>query len=139
MLERDFQAKVIKEIKKMFPDCFVASVPTHDIIGKRAYKYAQLSKYKIVCGTNLINNKMNSRRQWRISLKDTLYIDDLCMMGVGWWQYQEELPNAYTKILLRRLFGKKCIHSVRDGYTKKKLAEIGIDRIRFVTSHPWNS
>lgn len=122
----DYCKRILTDI---FADSFVASVPTHDVIGERAYKYAQMSKYKIVCGTNLINNKMNSRRQWRISLKDTLYVDDLCLMGVGWWQYQEKKPNAYTRMLLRRLLGKNCIHSVRDEYTKKKLADIGINNV----------
>lgn len=122
----DYCTEIISEI---FDDCFIASVPTHDIIGERTYIYSKLAKYRIVCGTNLINNRMNRRRQWRISLLDSFHINNLCLMGVGWWQYEDKKPNFYTRKLLSNLLGRNCLHSVRDEYTKFKLQEIGFSNV----------
>ena len=59
---------------------------------------------------------------------DTLFIKNVILMGVGWWQYQKK-PNAYTKFLLKKVLHKKMIHSVRDEYTRKMLNSVGINNI----------
>jgi polysaccharide pyruvyl transferase WcaK-like protein len=49
-------------------------------------------------------------------------------MGVGWWQYQNK-PNSYTESLYKAVLSNKYMHSVRDSYTKKMLASIGINNV----------
>lgn len=119
---------VTKEIFKIFKDSFYVTVPTHDIIGKMSYNQIKTSDIKLVCGTNLLSSNMNKYNQWKINLYDSLYLKDIILFGVGWWQYQK-LPNLYTKILLKKILSKDKLHSVRDSFTEKQLKAIGINNI----------
>ena len=115
-------------IKEGFPEAFVAKVPTHEKISTSSYEILHKSDFRIVGGTNLLSSNMNSYHQWNINLFDSLFLDDVILLGVGWWQYQEE-PNYYTKLLLERVLSNDHIHSVRDKYTKEKLNSIGFDNV----------
>jgi len=82
--------------------------------------------YKVVCGTNLLRGKLNRHfRPWDISVFNAKEAEGSILMGVGWWQYGDEI-NHYTKKLYRRVLSDKYTHSVRDEYTKKQLNKIGI-------------
>jgi len=123
---------IIDSVKKILFDVFkevsIINIPTHDIISKVSYKYMKESDFKIVGGTNLLSSNMNSYNQWKINLWDSLFIKDVILMGVGWWQYQKK-PNLYTKILYHRVLHKGYLHSVRDNYTKRQLESIGINNV----------
>ena len=86
----------------------------------------------LIGGTNLIHSRMDEKQQWVISLDALESIDKpMSLMGVGWRQYQDEVPNAFSSALLARLLPVETnlTHSVRDDYTKKKLSEIGVSSI----------
>jgi len=119
---------VRKELNNIIPDSFFVELQTHDKLGKVSYKNLKKSDFCIVGGTNLLSSNMNSYNQWKINLIDSIFLKDVVLMGVGWWQYQKN-PNLYTKILLRRILSRKFLHSVRDNYTKKKLESIGISNV----------
>lgn len=127
----DYSYKVIKEV---FGDSFLVNIPTHDIIGKHSHRHSKQSKYKILCGTNLLKSSNKKNSQWKISLKDSVYLQDVCLLGVGWWQYQNK-SNIYTKILYNRVLSKNLIHSVRDSYTEKKLKSMGITNVINTACH----
>lgn len=119
---------VLQELKRIFPNEGVVGLPTQDIIGAVSKRVAAKANHRIVGGTNLLSSHMLRYKQWKINLLDTLGLRDVTLMGVGWWQYQNS-PDIYTKTVLRRVLSSKKIHSVRDEYTKSKLATIGINNV----------
>lgn len=95
---------------------------------KRELRILKNCDYVIVGGTNLLSSNMNRYRQWVIDLWDTFHLKDVILLGVGWWQYQPD-PNVYTRILVRRILNRRKFHSVRDNYTKKQLARVGLRNV----------
>lgn len=82
----------------------------------------------IVGGTNLLSSNMDEYNQWKIDLVDTLRLRPVVLLGVGWWQYQRP-PNEYTRLLLNRILDRRLMHAVRDDYTARQLAGIGITNV----------
>lgn len=119
---------VNKVIYDLFENDMVFETLTHDAISKPGYKLNKIADYSFVGGSNLLSSNMNRYNQWKVNLKDSLFLDDILLLGVGWWQYQKK-PNLYTKILFKRLLSNNKIHSVRDSYTEKMLKSIGINNV----------
>lgn len=115
-------------LNDLFPDNLFIRIPTHEVISKRSYEYMKDSCFMIVGGTNLLSSNMNFYNQWKVSLWDSFFVEDIILMGVGWWQYQKK-ANWYTSLLYKRLLNKNYLHSVRDSYTEKYLKSIGITNV----------
>ncbi|MBP1950560.1 polysaccharide pyruvyl transferase family protein [Virgibacillus litoralis] len=126
------------ELKELFIDAFYVNLPTHDRIGVSSYKHIRSSDYTFACGTNLLSSNMLVYKQWKVNPIDTFFLNNVCLLGVGWWQYQKS-PDLYTRLLLKRALSKDLIHSVRDSYTENMLREIGVNNV-INTSCPtmWN-
>jgi polysaccharide pyruvyl transferase WcaK-like protein len=119
---------VKKELRDLFQnDMFFYSL-THDKISKATYRLNKISDYSFIGGTNLLSSNMNRYNQWKINMFDSIYLKNIILLGVGWWQYQGE-PNFYTKYLLKKILHKNVIHSVRDSYTETMLNSIGINNV----------
>lgn len=112
----------------LLPNSFFTSLPTHDSIGKAAREKLQKCDIDIVCGTNLLSSKMNKYRQWKFSDGDLKYLPKTCLLGVGWWQYEEK-PNLYTQYILKKILSNGNLHSVRDRYTQEMLRSVGIENV----------
>lgn len=119
---------VQRELGRLFPHSPMVTMPTHDRLGDEAYKLLSQSTHAFVGGTNLLASHMDAYRQWRIGGDEILRLRDLILLAVGWWQYQEGV-NDYTKLLLGRVLHRTRLHSVRDGYTARKLAEAGLTNV----------
>jgi len=119
---------VLRELNNIFQNEYIMSVSTQQYPDWHLLKRIYEADYKFVGGTNLLSSNMNAYNQWKIRLHYTPIISNVILMGVGWWQYQEE-PNNYTKLLLNRVLSKKYYHSVRDEYTADKLRGIGIKNV----------
>lgn len=115
-------------LNNVFDEPLLIHIQTHDVISRTSYSYMKASDFILLGGTNLLSSNMNSYNQWKVSLWDTLFVKNIILLGVGWWQYQEK-PNLYTKLLYKSIFSKKYIHSVRDGYTEQQLKSIGITNV----------
>jgi polysaccharide pyruvyl transferase WcaK-like protein len=50
------------------------------------------------------------------------------MMGVGWYHDQAS-PDPYTAWLFKSIFARDRLHSVRDGYSKRKLEGLGFENV----------
>lgn len=122
---QDYCMSIFKDI---FGESMFVSIPTRSKLTKRNYSHIKSSDFSFVCGTNLLASNMRKRKQWDIDLKDTLYIKQAVLFGVGWWQYQET-PDLYTKSLLKRILSNNLLHSVRDSYTENQLKSIGITNV----------
>ena len=60
--------------------------------------------YVFLGGTNILSSDMNRTSEWRLRLRDILWLHNVILMGVGWWQYQTKKPNLYTQVLLSQNF-----------------------------------
>ncbi|MCJ8319607.1 MAG: polysaccharide pyruvyl transferase family protein [Colwellia sp.] len=119
---------VNRELKTMFANDMHFYSLTHDKVSTEAYNLNKISDYSFVGGTNLLSSNMNRFNQWKINLKDTFFLKDIILMGVGWWQYQQK-PNLYTRYLYKKVLNKDILHSVRDSYTESMLKSIGITNV----------
>ncbi len=119
---------VDREIYNLFYNDMIFETLTHDVVSKPTYRLNKTSDYSFVGGTNLLSSNMNKYNQWKINLIDSLFLNNVILMGVGWWQYQKE-PNLYTKYLLKSVLDSKILHSVRDSYTEKMLKSVGINNV----------
>jgi polysaccharide pyruvyl transferase WcaK-like protein len=115
-------------LSNLCKDRLFVQVPTHDWISKESHLLMQQSEKIIIGGTNLLSSNMNSYKQWKIGFWDSLFVNNIMLMGVGWWQYQQK-PNYYTKLLYNRLLSDRHLHSVRDSYTEQQLRSIGFSNV----------
>ncbi|MBD2230084.1 polysaccharide pyruvyl transferase family protein [Phormidium tenue] len=122
------QESVKRELRNIFPISEIFSLSTQDFIEPEKIKFVRNSSHVFVGGTNLLSSKMRDYKQWKISFIDAIQIQKAVLFGVGWWQYQDK-PDLYTSLLLKTALSSKYIHSVRDGYTQRKLEEIGFRNV----------
>lgn len=115
-------------INEMFPEAMVLHTATHEKISRPTYRVAKQSDLSFVGGTNLISSNMNSYNQWKINLIDSWFINNIILMGVGWWQYQKD-ANAYTRYLLKFVLNHDVLHSVRDSYAETMLRKAGFNNV----------
>jgi polysaccharide pyruvyl transferase WcaK-like protein len=116
------------ELTDLLPREQVITVPTQEVISPISIQRAKLATHRLVGGTNLLSARMGQYKQWQITLRQSLSLHDVTLMGVGWWQYQDE-PDLYTRTILRNVLSRQKPHSVRDEYTRKKLLSIGIENV----------
>ncbi|MGY6560046.1 MAG: polysaccharide pyruvyl transferase family protein [Nitritalea sp.] len=119
---------VKEQLNALFPDYMKFYAVTHDVVGKATYDLVRQSNYSFVGGTNLLSSNMRSYNQWKINLKDAVYMKDIILLGVGWWQYQRD-PDLYTRTLFRRVLNREILHSVRDSFTEQKLHAMGLKNV----------
>ena len=116
------------ELKDLFPSSFFINLPVDDI-KTNARKYNALSSISFVGGTNILNSDIRRYRQWDLCLHNIYRLSNIVLMGCGWFQYENKPVTAYTRWAFKRIFSPRYLHSVRDNYTKQKLASIGIESI----------
>lgn len=115
-------------IEKVFRDAFIIKLQYLEKFGRPSHRHIRESKYTFFGGTNALSSQMNRYSQMGFTLADAMRVNNVVLVGVGWWQYQKE-PNLYTRYLLRRILHRDVIHSVRDEYTKNHLLSIGIENV----------
>jgi len=111
---------------------FFTHLPTHDYLGKVGRSKLRHADLSIVCGTNLLTSHVLSYKQWMIDLASLFSIQNIKLMGVGWWQYQDE-PDLLTRSILLRILDNGHLHSVRDRYTENKLKQIGLTNVIYTS------
>ena len=119
-------------VDKIFPNSFYVEYPTHLSIGLlESIKYKKNHNYdfSFVLGSNLLKSSfLGLKNQWKITYLQSFFVNKVILLGVGWWQYKN-MPNFYTKQLLKKLLSRDYLHSVRDEYTKLMLNKIGIHNV----------
>ena len=119
---------VEQTVREMFPHDFIYNVPMMEYIdyGKPLVRDAD---YIFVAGTNALSNDMNCHGNWRMRARDLLWMKNIILLGVGWWQYEEERLAWSTRYRLKHVLSQSLHHSVRDSYTLRKLEALGIKAI----------
>lgn len=123
------------ELNDIFNNRFQYNIPYQQVT-KSLKKCFDQSDYVFFGGTNSLSSFMNKYRQWDINLRKTAYVKDVIMLGIGWWQYQDD-PNYYTKLILNRALNKEYYHSARDSYTEEKLKKLGFKVINTGCPTTW--
>lgn len=116
---------VMKELAK---DAFLIRLPTHEYPGRASRRLLRHADLAVVGGTNLLSSNMNRYRQWKLHMWDSPPRTPVILLGVGWWQDQNN-PNVFTRLFLANMLSKKHMHSVRDGYTQSKLKTAGFENV----------
>ncbi|ALV21537.1 polysaccharide pyruvyl transferase family protein [Carnobacterium antarcticum] len=112
-------------LKNTFP----IEISTHLPLSYYYMRHFKNAEYKFVLGSNLLKSTIfGFKKQWDINLRMAKITGPVVLVGVGWWQYNNE-PNLYTKLLLKTILSKQYIHSVRDEYTLNMLKSIGITNV----------
>jgi hypothetical protein len=119
---------VMRELRELLPNFQWVSVPTQMPLTADELELAAGSDLLIVGGTNLLSSHMQQYRQWHISPAEAVRLHRVVLMGVGWWQYQDE-PDAYTRSVLLSALSPRLPQSVRDNYTSQKLCGIGMTNV----------
>ena len=115
-------------MNEIFPEAMILHTATHEKISRPTYSMVKQSDFSFVGGTNLISSNMNRYNQWKVNLIDGLFLKDIILMGVGWWQYQNA-ANAYTRKLLKSVLNHEVLHSVRDSYAEMMLKKAGFNNV----------
>lgn len=131
---------VEEELEELCNDKFVVKASTHLPISNMLQSIGRLpdslseidkSKYKFVCGTNLLQHNMLHRcNQWNIDVFNSKAINGAVCLGVGSTGYSiDKKVKWYTKILYKKVLSDKYIHSVREDKSKVLLDSIGIKSV----------
>ena len=118
-----------RQIEFLLNKSFVTEISTHMPMTYYYMRLLKNSDHLFVLGSNLLKStSLGFKRQWDITLKNSLYVNNVKLIGAGWWQYGNN-PNLYTKLLYKSVLDKNILHSVRDEYTKNVLNDMGIKNV----------
>jgi hypothetical protein len=120
-----------KELDSMFMEEMFDYFATHKVLTKEELNRAWLNPLAFVCGTNLLRGSWRfkaEKNQWSISFLDGFKMQPAILLGVGWNNYRKK-TKLRAKIFYRNSLRKDILHSVRDNYTKDKLASCGIHNV----------
>ncbi len=117
-----------RELLQLFPREQFLQLTTHDGISSVGISRANKAKYRFICGSNLIGGKMFTSRQWNVGPLDVLRLREVVTLGVGWQKYRNQ-TSLYSRWFYQALFSKQYQHSVRDNYTRLRLAEAGVKNV----------
>lgn len=109
-------------------EAHVDRVASHERMSSKSRNMIARSDYAIAGGSNLLSSHAGVRSVWKLSPLDAVLGRKFVMMGVGWYHDQGR-PDPYTAWLYRSLFARDRLHSVRDGYTQRKLEALGVGNV----------
>ena len=114
-----------KQLREIFPESYFFHASTHEYNRRASYKFIKHTSDQIVCGTNLMHNKMYLFNQWKINWIDAAFLN-ATFMGVGTSAYYKNL-DFYSKKLYHAVLSKDRLQSVRDGHTLELMHKIGFE------------
>lgn len=110
-------------ISEVLPNAYVFRVATHEYMSWVSRRLLKKSSLSIIGGTNLLSPHMGPFALWKMMPWDVFSVNHAVLLGVGWRDYMRG-PDPYTKWALNRILARNHIHSVRDGYTLTKIADL---------------
>ena len=118
----------VQQLQSIFPDAFFFHAPTHEYARRASYKFIKNTQEQIVCGTNLLHDKMYIYNQWKINVVDAILLKHVSLMGVGSSSYYGKL-DWYSKWLYKKVLDPNRIQSVRDSYTEEVMLKAGFKNV----------
>lgn len=117
-------------LKELYKDVDFVDIPTHTLPTTEQEELVKRTKYKFVCGTNLLTSKIEEHWNWILpdGLRRKFNYRNVILFGVGWKNY-EDVCSEYSKMIYRSMLDPNVIHSVRDSYTERMLKKVGIKNV----------
>lgn len=117
-------------LSKLYADHTFDDIPTHSMPTQEQEQIVQNTKYKFVCGTNLLTSHIEEHWRWQLpdGIRRKYHYRNVILLGVGWGEYQDEC-SAYSRMVYRCMLNPNALHSVRDQYTLEKLRQAGIQNV----------
>ena len=116
------------ELADLFREDMVFGITSHEWMGAHSRHLIRRARWAICGGTSLLSSRMWYRPSWKVTPIDARARLNIVLMGAGWHQYQSS-ADPYSRWMLRSLLSRDRLHSVRDGYTERMLASIGIRNV----------
>lgn len=119
-----------KILDELFPDYQSIHISTHLMPTIEQEASVKQTKYKFVCGTNLLTSTIEHHWRWILpdGVRRKMNYRNVILLGVGWGEYQEACTN-YSKMIYQTMLNAKLLHSVRDQYTLEKLKQTGFKNV----------
>lgn len=120
-----------KELNDIFTNETFDHFATHEVLTREEMNRAWINSLAFVCGTNLLRASWRfkaEKNQWSMSFFDSFKMQPVILLGVGWNNYRKK-TKLRAKIFYKNALRKDMLHSVRDNYTKEKLASCGIHNV----------
>lgn len=117
-------------LRELFGERTYIDISTHLVPSASDKKIIGKTKFKFVCGTNLLTSYVEKWWNWCLptGFRKKFAYRNVILLGVGWGEYQGECSN-YSKLIYRSILNPNIIHSVRDHYTEEKLWKAGIRNV----------
>lgn len=119
---------VRSELSELFFHDFAYSVASHEYMGTKSRGLVRKSELAIASGTNLLSSRMWFRAPWKLRTLDGFSVNNVVLMGCGWYQYQRR-TDPYSRWLLRSVLSSTHMHAVRDSYSMRNLNALGLDNV----------
>lgn len=105
-------------------------VSTHKLPSMEDEEWIKKTKYKFVCGTNLLTSHIEKWWNWQLpaGFRKKLVYRNVILLGVGWGEYQDEC-SKYSQLIYHSMLNPSVLHAVRDHYTEEKLKAAGIKNV----------
>lgn len=119
-----------KVLADLFPERRIIHIGTHSLPSREEQRLAKHTKYKIVCGTNLLTSHIEHHWRWILpdGIRQKMNYRNVILLGVGWGEYQDECSD-YSWMVYRCMLNPNVLHSVRDRYTQEKLYQAGFENV----------
>lgn len=115
-------------LKNTFDGCRIITMSSRDI-GKWAKRIIATADYVFLGGSNALSaNPIVGYRQFGMGYIPPIHLNNVILMGVGWWQYQTGF-GPFASWFYKKVLSERITHSVRDEYTVHKLQELGINNV----------
>ena len=117
-------------LDEMFPEYRTISVGTHLMPTEEQEQAVKQTKYKFVCGTNLLTSHIEHHWRWILpdGVRRKMNYRNVILLGVGWGEYQDACSD-YSRMIYRTMLNPCVQHSVRDQYTLEKLRRAGFHNV----------
>ena len=119
-----------KFLSECFPDYRQTDISTHCVPSEEDEQRMRQTKYRFVCGTNLLTSHIEQWWNWRLpdGWRAKSKYRNVVLLGVGWGVYQDECSD-YSRMIYRTMLNPCVMHSVRDKYTLTKLQQAGFRNV----------
>ncbi len=119
-----------KFLSECFPNYPQNDISTHCVPSEEDEQKMQQTKYRFVCGTNLLTSHIEQWWNWLLpdGWRAKSKYRNVVLLGVGWVVYQDECSD-YSRMIYRTMLNPNMLHSVRDQYTLSKLQQAGFRNV----------
>ena len=117
-------------LDELFPELRAIHIGTHLMPTEEQTQVVKQTKYKFVCGTNLLTSNIEHHWRWILpdGIRRKLNYRNAILLGVGWSEYQDTCSD-YSRMIYRAMLNPCVLHSVRDQYTLEKLRHTGFHNV----------